>query len=204
MIFSYSKSLSQPQSVVTYVSSSLSYMLAITITILMIQNADRSNYLVEAFAQQKFTGGASISILSQAVHVTSTSSLSSSSLLSTVSSFISSSPKTKSTTTTHITTNVTATATMKTYPDQLLSDVFVVPSVLDDDDVSSIAMDPLPSIVLKCHTQTQEKKKKNLWHHQSNNGLESKLIFAICFYHVIKLVVHIDINIIHLPSLLSH
>mmetsp|Transcript_64372 Transcript_64372/g.71937 ORF Transcript_64372/g.71937 Transcript_64372/m.71937 type:complete len:155 (-) Transcript_64372:242-706(-) len=84
MMFSKSQS-----SLSSFVSSCL---FCIAITTILIQSTDRrSNYLVEAFAQQKFTGPSRI--VSQTVS-SSASSLSSSSLRSTVPS---SSSNTKST-----------------------------------------------------------------------------------------------------------
>ena len=175
-MFSHSKSQS---SLSSFVSSCLFYMLAI-ITTILIHSSNRGNYLVEAFAPQSFTGASRI--LSQTVTETSTS-VSSSSLRSTVPS---SSPRTNSTT--------------ETYPDHF-TNVFVVSSLApddddddDDDDVfSSITTDSLPSIT-GSQSQAQEKKKKKLWHHQDNDGLESKLILGICSYHVMKLM----IDVVHL------
>eukprot|EP00751_Fragilariopsis_kerguelensis_P014693 CAMPEP_0170778410 /NCGR_PEP_ID=MMETSP0733-20121128/12376_1 /TAXON_ID=186038 /ORGANISM="Fragilariopsis kerguelensis, Strain L26-C5" /LENGTH=168 /DNA_ID=CAMNT_0011121831 /DNA_START=139 /DNA_END=648 /DNA_ORIENTATION=+ len=167
MMFPYSKSQSSPSS---NVPSCLFYMLAITTTIL-IQSSNRSNYLVEAFAQQKFTGPSRI--VSQTVTETS-ASLSSSSLRSTVPSSF---PRTNSTT--------------DTYPDHLTND-FVGPSLPDDDNVfSSITTDQVPSIIGSKRSQVQEKKKK-LWH--QDTGLESKLILGICSYHVMKLM----LDVVHL------
>jgi len=164
MMFSYSYSKSQ-SSLSSFISSCL---FCIMITTILIQSSNRSNYLVEAFAQQKFTGASRI--LSQTITGTS-ASLSSSSLRSTVPSSF---PRTNSTT--------------STYPDHLTND-FVVP---DDDAVfSSITTDPLPSIIGSKRSQVQEKKKK-LWH--QDTGLESKLILGICSYHVMKLM----IDVVHL------
>mmetsp|Transcript_52333 Transcript_52333/g.58506 ORF Transcript_52333/g.58506 Transcript_52333/m.58506 type:complete len:161 (-) Transcript_52333:918-1400(-) len=150
-------------------SSLVSYIAAcpfyIAVITIVIQSSNRSNnYLVEAFTQQKFIGASRI--VSQTV--SSASLLSYCSLLSTVPS--SSSPDNKST-------------------------ILFVTSLPDDDDdiYSSIVTDPLPSIVIDSKMrQTPEKKKKKCWHHDS--GLDSKLISAICSYHILKVV----IDMVHL------
>jgi len=181
MMFSYPKSHSS----LSFISLVLLYIVAATTTILIPSNNPR-NYLVEAFAaQQKCTGGASLSRSTNThthtyTHVytlASSKSLLSSSLLSTDTS--SSSAQTK----------YTATAATVTHPDQLMSDVFV-PTLPDDFSSSSIVTVPLPSIVSKSHRTQEEKEKKKkkqqLWHQE--NGLESTLIATICSYHILRMM----------------
>mmetsp|Transcript_26995 Transcript_26995/g.30906 ORF Transcript_26995/g.30906 Transcript_26995/m.30906 type:complete len:160 (+) Transcript_26995:109-588(+) len=133
MMFSFFKSQS---SLVSFIAACPFY---IAIIMILIQSSNRSNnYLVEAFAPQKFTGASRI-VVSQTV--SSASLLSYCSLLSTVPSSPTSSEST--------------------------STILYATSLPDDDVYAPIVMDPLPSIIDSKTSHNQEKKKK-LWHHQDS------------------------------------
>mmetsp|Transcript_19373 Transcript_19373/g.19719 ORF Transcript_19373/g.19719 Transcript_19373/m.19719 type:complete len:203 (-) Transcript_19373:264-872(-) len=200
MMLSYSSKSQSSQSCISFL---LWYIAVAATTMLTTQKSNRSNNLVEAFAPQKCTEGASL-VSRSTVSFTPSSLSTTSSLLSAISSssFSSSSSASKAKSTTQPPATTTTT-TIPSHPDDLKKHVFVinpslhVPDVDDDDISSSIATTttaPLPSSVVskRSHPEKKKKQKKELWH---TDSLESKLIVAaVCSYHLLKLM----IDVIHL------
>jgi len=73
---------------------------------------------------------------------------------------------------------IATTTTAAAHPDRLTTDVFAPSPLLDADVSVSVSSIAIP-----------QEKKKQLWHQE--NGIESKLIFAICSYHILHMVIDI-------------